>query len=136
MYILWISVKKFKSFWHHGPQHLTLLSQIISYISIATSHTVIWTRLWDPSKNLAYHLCVNINPYTNMLAYFYISPNFCSLKRIWVMLHVFKLKISFIHQLKFLFFFFFELNIFYALHILVVQWNIFHYIHLIVIQDP
>lgn len=106
MYILWISVKKFKSFWHHGPQHLTLLSQIISYISIATSHTVIWTRLWDPSKNLAYHLCVDINPYTNMLAYFYISPNFCSLKRIWVMLHVFKLKISFIHQLKFLFFFF------------------------------
>lgn len=52
------------------------------------------------------------------------------------MLHVFKLKISFIHQLKFLFFFFFELNIFYALRILVVQWNIFHYIHLIVIQDP
>ena len=111
-----------------------LLSQIISYVSTATSHRVIWARLWDPSKNLAYHLCVDIiSVYKYVYLFFYLSK-YLLLKEDVSYIACLQIEDFFYKSVEIPFFY--ELNIFYAFHILVVQWNIFHYIHLIVIWDP
>lgn len=63
----------------------------------------------DAPQNLAYPLCFDsisvYNYVENMSIYFAPSPNICSLKRLQLYLHVFKLKIDlFYKQVEFLLF--------------------------------
>lgn len=53
----------------------------LSVVSTATSHRVIWARLWDPSKNLAYHLCVDITSIYKYVCLFFSLCKFLLLKK-------------------------------------------------------